>query len=64
MAYTPELNKQYSGTLRRIAWAANIPMTKAITQIIDKTCEIVSKEMICDACKDTSFCGMCVLNNS
>jgi len=35
MAYTPELSYQDSCTLRRIAWALETPMTKAMGQIFD-----------------------------
>jgi len=35
MAYTPELTAQHSATLRRIAWALQMPMTKAIGEVFD-----------------------------
>jgi hypothetical protein len=34
MAYTPELSLCSSRTLRRIAWALGIPMTKAIEEVL------------------------------
>ena len=37
MAYTPKLSYQSSCTLRRIAWALNIPMTKAIERTAIKS---------------------------
>ena len=35
MAYTPELSDESSCTLRRIAWALGIPMTRAIDKVFD-----------------------------
>jgi len=62
MAYTPELSQKHSGTLRRIAWAANKPMTKTIEQIFNFVGNNLDHRKICDACKDDSFCEDCVFN--
>ena len=35
MAYTPELSYQSSCTLRRIAWALDMPMTQAMERIFE-----------------------------
>ena len=43
MAYTPELSQKSSCTLRRIAWALGVPMTKAIEMVFDHIPEIVDK---------------------
>jgi len=59
MAYTPELTAKYSGVLRRVAWALEIPMTKAIEKIFDQVLEVTDSKMVCEACKDQSFCSQC-----
>ena len=59
MAYTPELTQQYSGTLRRIAWALELPMTKAIEEVLDYVGKVIEKKKVCESCKDTSFCDRC-----
>ena len=59
MAYTPELNYQSSCTLRRIAWALDIPMTKALHQIINVLPIIINKAKVCDGCRDKSKCTDC-----
>lgn len=64
MSYTPELNAKYSGTLRRIAWAFGIPMTKAIEGLFDHASKYIDGKKVCDACKDNSFCGQCPFSNS
>jgi len=41
MAYTPELSLRHSCTLRRLAWALDMPMTKAIERIFEYLPEIL-----------------------
>ena len=60
MAYTPELSQRHSGTLRRLAWAINKPMTKTLEQLFEFFGSNVDSLKICDACKDQSFCKDCV----
>jgi len=60
MAYTPELSQRHSGTLRRLAWAINKPMTKTLEQLFEFFGSSVDSLKICDACKDQSFCNDCV----
>jgi len=60
MAYTPELSYRSSCTLRRIAWALNIPMTKAMEKIFDHLPEILDREKVCQKCRDTTKCDTCV----
>lgn len=59
MAYTPELNQEESGTLRRIAWALGLPMTKALSRVLVHATDQINKDMVCSACKDRSFCNQC-----
>lgn len=63
MAYTPELSQKHSGTLRRVAWALKIPMTQAIEAVFDRATTVIDCKMVCDACKDNSFCSQCVFNH-
>jgi hypothetical protein len=64
MAYTPELSppssgqaQEASGVLRRVAWAAGLPMTAAI--ILKVVPEAPTAGKICESCRDKSFCGRC-----
>ncbi|MDH4263890.1 MAG: hypothetical protein OEV78_12690 [Spirochaetia bacterium] len=59
MAYTPELSKKGSGILRRFAWATGKPMTKASEELLEYLPHIVNKQVICEQCKDKSFCNQC-----
>lgn len=60
MAYTPELSQDYSGALRRIAWALDLPMTTALEEVIFQIGREVDRNLICKACRDNSFCDRCL----
>ena len=64
MAYTPELSQKHSGTLRRIAWSLETPMTKAIEHVFDYIGQVMDSKMVCEACKDRTFCPQCVFNHN
>jgi hypothetical protein len=60
MAYTPELSYQSSCTLRRIAWALDVPMTVAIEMVFEAMPRVLDNRRICEACKDKTKCRECV----
>jgi hypothetical protein len=60
MAYTPELSYQSSCTLRRIAWALDVPMTVAIEMVFEAMPRLLDQMRICEACKDKTKCHACV----
>ena len=59
MAYTPELSSYQSCTLRRIAWAIDLPMTKTLSEVIEYVGNIIDNKRVCAACKDKSRCMLC-----
>jgi len=59
MAYTPELSPKASSTLRRIAWALKVPMTKAIEMVFEYIPEIVERRRVCEMCRDKRKCRSC-----
>ena len=59
MAYTPELSTKSSCTLRRIAWALGVPMTKAMERIFEHLPLVLDGRKICSACRDRSRCHEC-----
>jgi hypothetical protein len=62
MAYTPELSFKSSCTLRRISWALDMPMTKAMEKIFEYLPEILDRQKVCQACRDKSRCSGCEFN--
>lgn len=63
MAYTPELSYKHSCTLRRISWALQMPMTKAIEKVFDYVGELLDPTMVCESCRDKTRCENCVFNH-
>ncbi len=59
-AYTPQISRQMSAVLRRIAWFQNKPMTKTLEQIIVIFSSIIEPSKICLSCKDSTVCKTCV----
>lgn len=59
MAYTPELSSKSSSTLRRLAWALDVPMTQAIERVFEHLPLIVDRKKVCEACRDKSKCHGC-----
>jgi hypothetical protein len=64
MAYTPELSTEAFCTLRRIAWALNVPMTKAIERVFEHLPRILDKHNICEACIDKTKCSACLFSQN
>ena len=64
MAYTPELSYVQSCTLRSIAWALDIPMTKAMDAVFEYIGNIIDHSLVCESCRDKSRCKDCVFNIS
>jgi hypothetical protein len=62
MAYTPELSHKHSCTLRRISWALQMPMTKAIEKVFDYIADLLDPKKVCEFCKDKTLCAGCVFN--
>lgn len=60
MAYTPELSQKHSGTLRRLAWAVNKPMTKTLEDLMEFIGTKADPLKVCEACRDKAFCTDCV----
>ena len=59
MPYTPELSTESCTTLRRIAWAAGLPMTRTINQVFELIPEVIDKQFVCAKCRDNSKCSVC-----
>lgn len=59
MAYSPNLSNQSSCTLRRLAWALQLPMTKALEEVIQFLPKIIDRGIVCKSCIDKSKCNQC-----
>jgi hypothetical protein len=62
MAYTPELSYESSCTLRRLAWALDMPMPKTMEEVFSYLPKIVDKKKVCQGCRDKTRCQECSFN--
>jgi len=62
MAYTPELSLETSRTLRRVAWALDLPMTRAIEKVFEHLPRMLDPERVCSACRDKTKCCECLFS--
>ena len=66
MAYTPELSKLGSATLRRLAWHLRKPMTKSLEMLIGLTAMKMAEMRpgeVCSKCQDDNICEVCPFSN-
>jgi hypothetical protein len=65
MAYTPELSREGSATLRRLAWFLGKPMTSTLETLIELTgsrMALTKPGEVCETCRDRTKCATCVFN--
>ena len=59
MAYTPQLTKEESRILRRLAWAIGKPMSTTLRRLMKVAATHADPACICPHCKDRSICLQC-----
>ena len=59
MAYTTRLSTTSSTTLRRIAWALDIPMPDAVEKVFEYMPRVLDKRKVCGSCLDRTMCDEC-----
>ena len=64
MAYTPELSQKHSCILRRIAWALDKPMTRAIEDVFEYVGRAIDRKQVCQACRDKTKCSDCIFDSN
>jgi recombinational DNA repair protein RecR len=60
--YTPQFSNQATVTVRRLAWALELSMPKAVDQIINALPSVFSSGKVCLACKDQTKCKLCAFS--
>jgi hypothetical protein len=58
--YGPNLSELAAVTIRRLAWAMETNMGKAVDAIVICLPQKINAEKVCAACKDTSKCTACI----
>jgi hypothetical protein len=60
--YTPKFSDKASITIRRLAWALGLPMTKTVDIIINEISTVFLSSVVCPKCQDKSKCNFCGFN--
>jgi hypothetical protein len=64
MSYGPPLSNQASCSLRRLAWALEVPMTQALEEVLYYFNKMLDGGIICKSCRDSSKCKYCDFHSS
>jgi hypothetical protein len=60
--YSPELSVSACVAVRRLAWAFEMPMTRAMDELIQMLPSLVDPSNICLSCRDKEKCNVCVFS--
>jgi hypothetical protein len=60
--YTPQFSDRATVTYRRLAWALEVSMPRAVDKVVDALPAIFSPGVICLACKDRTRCALCAFS--
>ena len=58
--YSPQFSPTASVSVRRLAWALGVPMTKAVDIIVNELSTVLfASTVVCPSCKDKTKCHLC-----
>jgi len=60
--YSPQFSEMACVSVRRLAWALNVSMPKAVDIIVKELSSAFSSSVVCPQCKDKSKCEVCSFN--
>jgi recombinational DNA repair protein RecR len=60
--YSPQFSEMACVSVRRLAWALNVSMPKAVDIIVKELSSAFSSSVVCPQCKDKTKCGVCSFN--
>jgi len=62
MGYGPRLRPCTCISLKRLAWAMNLPMSLTLENIIKIIPRLIESKVICNGCRDATACDDCYFN--
>jgi len=62
--YSPQLSNVAVISIRRLAWAMDYKMPKAVDHIVQLLPHIVDPLKVCNLCQDKSRCALCVFSKT
>ena len=60
--YTPQFSESATISVCRLAWALNVPMTKAVDHIVQLLPSLIDPSKVCLSCQDKSKCSLCAFS--
>jgi hypothetical protein len=60
--YRPQFSQLAAVSVRRLAWALEMPMPKAVDHMVRLLPSIVDPSKVCLSCKDPSRCASCAFS--
>jgi hypothetical protein len=60
--YTPQFSPLATVTVRRLAWALQVSMPKAVDRAVNALPSIFPPSVVCPLCKDTTKCQLCAFS--
>jgi recombinational DNA repair protein RecR len=60
--YTPQFSNKATVTVRRLAWALQVSMPKAVDRVVNALPSVFSPSVVCPSCKDSTKCKLCAFN--
>jgi hypothetical protein len=60
--YSPQFSQLAAVSVRRLAWALEMPMPKAVDHMVRLLPSIVDPSKVCLSCKDTTRCASCAFS--
>jgi hypothetical protein len=62
--YTPQFSNRATVTVRRLAWALQVSMPKAVDRAVAMLPSVFPSSLVCPLCKDNTKCTLCAFNQS
>jgi hypothetical protein len=60
--YTPQFSTKATVTVRRLAWALQVSMPKAVDRVVNALPSVFSPSIVCPLCKDSTKCKLCAFS--
>jgi recombinational DNA repair protein RecR len=60
--YTPQFSTKVTVTVRRLVWALQVSMPKAVDRVVNALFSVFSPSVVCSSCKDSTKCKLCAFS--
>jgi hypothetical protein len=60
--YSPQFSEVSAVSIRRLAWALELSMPKAVDRVVSLLPSLFPPGVVCRACKDNTKCKLCAFS--